>query len=168
MHPARHSAAVEGSLTRRLLLRRAALTAAAVAVAGSGVARLAGSAGPVAVASLGAKRRRTYAALVDAVGRAGTSQVDSRRAGPATRQFAREYARALEPTRAAIDATLDAIECQGGASGFASLDARARLDLLRALARDPRRADLAGRAVALVAGPFHPPADDFHPTPVHL
>jgi hypothetical protein len=77
------------------------------------------------------------------------------------------YATALTPTRNAIDDTLDRIAAapRNGAR-FHELDPAARTALLRDLTRtDP---DLAARAIALAAAPFHPPSTDFHPTPVTL
>jgi hypothetical protein len=107
-----------------------------------------------------AQRRATYVALVEAVGRAGRSQVDPARAHAAARELAAIYDGSLAPTRQAIDEVLDGL----GRLRFAQLDLNARLALLRRLPD----ADLVARAVALAALPFHPPADDYHPTPVAL
>ena len=49
------------------------------------------------------------------------------------------------------------------AGGFARLGPDARIARLMEL-----DGDLAARAVALAAAPFHPPAGDYHPTPVVL
>jgi hypothetical protein len=97
------------------------------------------------------------------VGRGTRSQVD-----PARRVEAADWLRdvhypaALEPTRAAIDELLDRLD----AAGFSRLDPVSRIAFLRELAT--RDGDLAERAVALAAAPFHPPAGDYHPTPVTL
>jgi hypothetical protein len=149
---------------------RAAAAGAALAVAGSGVGGALRAAG-VGRPSLTARRRRTYRALVDALGRASPeSLVDPARAAFAAGELDTDYALALAPTRQAIDAVLDGLEQAGGRDGFARLAPPARVALLRALASDPRpsRCDLAGRAVALAAAPFHPPGGEFHPTPVIL
>lgn len=110
-------------------------------------------------------------ALVDAVGRASRSQVDPSRAGAAADWLRQErYPSAPEHTRRAIDDVLDRIERASPGRRFSQLDPVARLAALRSLATDPdeRRRNLAGRAVALTAAPFHPPAGDYHPTPVTL
>jgi hypothetical protein len=109
-------------------------------------------------------------ALVDAVGRGSRSQVDPARAGAAAEWLRAHYATAFEPTRTAIDEVLDGVERATPGRGFSALDPAARLAALRSLAAagSDRRRDLAGRAVALAAAPFHPPADDYHPTPVTL
>lgn len=146
------------ALTRRSFLARAALTVAAAAGAG-GLVRLTAPAPP----ALSATRRRTYLALVDAVGRGTHSQVDPARAHEALASLAADYPRALAPARAAIDDTLDRLERAPAGRPFAELDPAARLSALRAA--EP---DLAARAVALAAVPFHPPASDFHPTPILL
>jgi hypothetical protein len=112
------------------------------------------------LAPAGVPRRNTYLALVEAVGRATRSQVD-----PARAEFAADWLRdehypgSLPSTRRAIDDVLDRLE----ASGFSRLDPPARIALLREL-----DGDLAARAVALAAAPFHPAASDYHPTPVVL
>jgi len=105
-------------------------------------------------------RRQTYVALVDAVGRGTRSQVDPARAEFAAAWLSEEhYARALPSTRRAIDDLLDHLEVDG----FSRLGPHARIAYLREL-----DGDLAARAVALAAAPFHPPAGDYHPTPVIL
>lgn len=105
-------------------------------------------------------------ALVEAVGRATRSQVDPHRTAFAADWLPRHHhATALTPTREAIDDTLDRIEAAPGRA-FSRLDRKARIALLRELtSTDP---ELAARAVALAAAPFHPPAGDYHPTPVVL
>jgi hypothetical protein len=107
---------------------------------------------------------------VDAVGRGSRSQVDPAGAAAAADWLRADYAAALEPTRKAIDAVLDGVERATPGRPFSALDPAARLAALRSLAGDPSdaRRDLAGRAVSLAAAPFHPPAEDYHPTPVTL
>lgn len=133
-------------LTRRSLLARSGL--ALLAVAGLRLLPQAPS------------RRRTYIALVEAVGRGTRSQVDPTRAEFAADWLRDEhYACAIPATRRAIDDVLDRLE----ASGFSRLGPDARITYLRKL-----DGDLAARAVAMAAAPFHPPAGDYHPTPVVL
>ncbi len=133
-------------LTRRTLIARTATALLALA----GLSRLRPS----------PTRRQTYVALVDAVGRGSRSQVDPARAESAADWLRDEhYARALPSGRRAIDDVLDRLE----AGGFARLGPDARIARLREI-----DGDLAARAVALAAAPFHPPAADFHPTPVVL
>jgi hypothetical protein len=158
-------------ISRRSFLKRAGAAAVTVAAAGAGTYELLLRSAPAP--RLAAARRRTYVALVDAVGRASRSQVDPARAREAARSLEADYAAALAPRRRAIDDVLDRIEqTAAGAGGraFSQLDATARIAAMRALAHhdDGARRDLAGRAVALAAAPFHPPAEDFHPTPVAL
>jgi hypothetical protein len=153
------------AVTRRSFLTRAGLALAAVSAAGAGGFELLrrGSA-----PALSPARRRTYVALVDAAGRGSRSQIDPARAAAAADWLAGDYAAALAPNRAAIDDVLDRLErAPAGTRPFSALDPAARLAALRSLAAGAR-ADLAGRAVALAAAPFHPPADDYHPTPVSL
>jgi hypothetical protein len=144
--------------------RRRFVTRAGLAVAAAGLWRL-----PIAtVPQLHPSRRRTYMALVEAVGRATRSQVDPHRTAFAADWLPRHHhATALTPTREAIDDTLDRIEAAPAPRrAFSRLDRKARIALLRELtSTDP---ELAARAVALAAAPFHPPAGDYHPTPVVL
>jgi hypothetical protein len=99
-------------------------------------------------------RRETYVALVDAVGRGTRSQVDASRA-----EFAADWLRD-QRSRRAVDDVLDRL----ATDGFTRLDPDARIAYLREV--DDR--ELAARAVALAAAPFHPPAGEYHPTPVML
>jgi hypothetical protein len=157
-------------LTRRSFLTRAGVAAAAAAGVGTWELVAGGSRGLGAGLSL--TRRRTYMALVDAVGRGSRSQVDPSKTAAAAKWLRDErYPSALEHTRRAIEDVLDRIEiAPPGRRRFSELDPVARLATLRALAADPdeRRRNLAGRAVALAAAPFHPPAGDYHPTPMTL
>jgi hypothetical protein len=157
------------ALTRRSFLTRAGLAAgAATAASVGGFELIRAVVAPPQAAALTSARRRTYVALVDAVGRGSQSQVEAARAGAAADWLAGDYAAALDPTRRAIDDVLDRLErAPGPRRPFSRLDPVARLAQLRALAAGTD-ADLAGRAVALAAAPFHPPADDYHPTPVSL
>ncbi len=153
------------AVTRRSFLARSAAAAFVLAAAGAGGSELLRAA--ARPAGLSAARRRTYVALVDAVGRGTRSQVDAAGAGAAARHLSSEYTAALEPTRAGIDQVLDRLErAPAGPRPFSALDLAARIALLRALAGGAD--DLAGRAVALAAAPFHPPAGDYHPTPIVL
>ena len=93
-------------------------------------------------------------ALVDAVGRGTRSQVD-----PARAEFAADWLRD-QRSRRAVDDVLDRLAMDG----FTRLDADARIAYL--LEVDDR--ELAARAVALAAAPFHPRAGEYHPTPVTL
>jgi hypothetical protein len=177
---------VRSAVTRRRFLARAGVVAGGAVLAGTATGatellRRAVSSAPSASAPrLNPTRRRTYVALVDAVGRGSRSQVDPSRAGAAADALAADYAAALEPTRHAIDAVLDRLEGapvarpqhpseahRAPGRPFSRLDPTARIALLRTLAHD-QASDLAGRAVALAAAPFHPSADDYHPTPVTL
>jgi hypothetical protein len=127
-------------LTRRSLLARTATALLALA----GLSRL-----PWAPT-----RRQTYVALVEAVGRGTRSQVD-----PARAEFAADWLRDQQ-SRRAVDDVLDRL----GADGFTRLDLDARMAYLR----EVEDRELAARSVALAAAPFHPPAGDYHPTPVVL
>jgi hypothetical protein len=127
-------------LTRRSLLARAA--AALLALAGlRGLPRA-------------PSRRQTYVALVEAVGHGTRSQVD-----PARAEFAADWLRDQQ-SRRAVDDVLDRL----AADGFTRLDPDARIAYLR----EVEDRELAARAVALAAAPFHPPAGEYHPTPVVL
>jgi hypothetical protein len=155
-------------VTRRTFLARSGVAAAALVAAGAGASGL--LRGAARRPRLSPARRRTYVALVDAVGRASESQVDPSAAAAAAASLGADYTRGLEPTRAAIDDVLDRLEAApAGPRPFSALDPPARLATLRGMASGTGTgADVAGRAVALAAAPFHPPASDFHPTPVSL
>lgn len=105
----------------------------------------------------------TYAALVEAVGHATRSQIDPARAAYAVRSLEERYAGESSAARAAIDDALDRLERAPGPARFSRLEIPERIAVLRSL-----DADLVARAVALAAAPFHPPADEFHPTPIVL
>ncbi|MEA2422263.1 MAG: hypothetical protein QOF55_1362 [Thermoleophilaceae bacterium] len=151
-------------LTRRSFLTRAGLGLAALAAAAGGGTVWELSTIGIRRRGISPTRRRTYVALVDAVGRGSRSQVDPARAAAAADWLRdRHHAAALEPTRRAIEDVLDRLEGRH----FSTLDPIARVAVLRDLAAGPE-SDLAARAVSLAAAPFHPPAGDFHPTPVVL
>lgn len=123
-------------------------------------------AGPRALDSLFAAhdRRRTIAALVEAVGAAGGSHIDPRDASGAARRIAADMRGALPSRRAAIDELLTALERER----FADRATAARLAMLRTWACDERRAELADRAIALAASGFGPAGDDYRPVPVAI
>jgi hypothetical protein len=129
-------------LTRRSLLARFGLGLLALV----GLRRVPWAAQP--------SRRETYVALVDAVGRGTRSQVD-----PARAEFAADWLAGRQGSRA-VDDVLDRL----ATDGFTRLDPDARIAYLR----EVEDRELAARAVALAAAPFHPPAGDYHPTPVTL
>jgi hypothetical protein len=147
------------AVTRRGFLARSAAVVSVLAAAGVGGTGLMRAA--AGRPGLSAARRRTYVALVDAVGRASRSQVDPAQAPFAARRLSGEYAGALDPTRAGIDDVLDRLEHAPSGRQFSALDPAARIAVLRRLADG--ESDLAGRAVSLAAAPFHP-----NPTPVIL
>lgn len=147
------------SAARTLTRRAFAIRAAALTVAGAAAAagtRLKLDRRPSA-------RMLTYAALVEAVGHATRSQVDPTRTAHAVESLRQRLKREHAPTRAAIDDVLDRLEAAPARAPFSRLPLAERIAVLRTL--DP---NLAARAVALAAAPFHPPADDYHPTPVVL
>jgi hypothetical protein len=102
-------------------------------------------------------RRRTIAALVDAVGAAGGSPLDPSDVRGATRRIVADTRTALPSRRRAVDQLLTALERER----FADRGRQARLDFLRTWSH----ADL---AVALVASGFGPAGDDYRPVPVAI
>ena len=142
--------------TRRKFVVRAAL---ALAAAGAG----AGTRVLLEARPSPARRMLTYAALVEAVGLATRSQVDPSRAAYAVEDLRQRYAREPAATRAAIDDVLDRVERAPAHAPFSRLAPAKRIAVLRSL-----DGNLAARAVALAAAPFHPPADEYHPTPIVL
>ena len=145
------------TLTRRAFAVRAALGLAAAA-AGTRFA-LGQQRGTAATARL-----VTYAALVEAVGHATRSQVDPQRTAYAVESLRQRFTREHPPARAAIGDVLDRVEAAPrGPTPFSRLPLKQRIEVLRSL-----DGNLAARAVALAAAPFHPPADEYHPTPVVL
>ena len=144
----------------RTLTRRAfALRAAALTVAAAAGTRLALD----RPHNTRPSRMLTYAALVEAVGHATRSQVDPTRTAHAVESLRNRYAGEHAPTRAAIDEVLDRVEATPAHAPFSRLPLADRIAVLRSLDPNP-----AARADALAAAPFHPPADDYHPTPVVL
>jgi hypothetical protein len=152
------------ALTRRRFLGRSAAAALALGAAGFGGSEwLRASAGTT---GLSRARRRTYIALVDAVGRGSRSQVDPAQTAVAARWLADFRAQSLEPTRTGIDDVLDRLERVPAGRPFSALGPAQRLEILRTLA--DRDDELADSAVELAAAPFHPPAAGYHGTPVML
>lgn len=155
-----------GRVDRRGFLKGAGAAAVVVSLGSAGAlwpGRAAASGGAAATA-----RRRTYAALVEAVGAAPGNQVRAEDSAAATRSFAADYARFSRTQRQAADDALDAIAPAG--RPFHALDVPGRLDLLRARLRDgtPAERDATLRAVALAAAPFQPDPDEFGRVPVTL
>jgi hypothetical protein len=126
------------TLNRRQLLRRGvAFGGAVVCYAVSPGRILCGAA--AAEIGFSASRRRTFQAVVAAVGAAHTSGVDASMSGTAADDFALWYAGQAPWTQRYVDATLDDIE-QMGAGGFSDLSPAQALDLIRNATSTGRRA----------------------------
>jgi hypothetical protein len=121
--------------------------------------------------SLSTARRRTYRALVEAVGTAPGNQVEPAGAVKATAAFVSDYEERPPDVRRRIDAVLDAIEAAQRGRRFSRMSRQQRLELLRSLLRgssgdDARRNG--AMAVQLAALPFQPDPDEFGISPVAI
>ena len=120
--------------------------------------------------SLSTARRRTYRALVEAVGTAPGNQVEPAGAVKATAAFVSDYEERPPDVRRRIDAVLDAIEGAPRGKRFSQLTRQQRLTLLRSQlagsSRDARRHVVT--AVQLAALPFQPDPDEFGISPVAI
>jgi hypothetical protein len=147
--------------------------AGGVAVGSIGAASLLGVGGleralAAGTTSLSGPRRATYSALVEAVGLAGTTDVESSRAPAATREFEALYSDAVPEWRECVDITLDQIEAGPGGPGFAAAPAKTRLKHLRGWEHGDAKAAVQGRpwqaiaanAVIFAALPFYPHGAD--------
>jgi hypothetical protein len=156
-------------LTRRQVLVRGGLALGAVGAASLGLARPLAAAPPAGRSGFDSARRQSYVALVSAVAALGSTPADAARAQWAADRMAADYAGRLPESRQAIDGVLDAL----GRRGFARMDDRSRVALLRGWVRSGRGdGDLAGQATALATLPFTPPPESYDdvvkPVPVTL
>jgi hypothetical protein len=149
--------------TRRHFLALTAGAAGAVALGATGPARAIATAVPAHARTLSPARRRTYAALVEAVAAEDPFRLDPSVAREATTEFAARYAAWTPAARARADRTLDAL---GPAFTRADRARRARWlrDRAQARSHDPagRERDaleLVERAFALAAVALGPDDD---------
>jgi hypothetical protein len=116
-------------------------------------------------------RRRTYRALVEAVGSAPGNQVQRGAAAQATTAFAAGYEDRFPEVRRYIDSVLDTVESAPGGRRFSRLDPADRLRLLRDRLTgsdgDAQRAATSD-ALALATTTFQPEPDNLRPAPVVL
>jgi hypothetical protein len=155
-----------GGTTRRQFLARGGALAGALAMGGTAAA-LVPAGGRAEATALTAARRRTYAALMEAVVVQPSVRLDPAVAPEAAAQFAATYAGWPAERRRDADAVLDALE---RSTGLSTLDRRARGDEVRARARpssarpgaaERERLDLSVRALELAAVVLAP-SDDGH------
>lgn len=142
-----------GDTRRRFLARSGMATAAAASALSVGGAGAAAS----TASRLGAHRRDTYKALVEAVALSPGTLVDPRGSARATSALARFYRGAEPRTRASVDAALDELD-SGLRRPFSALAPGRRLAHLRAALDAPGdgRRSRVRDAVALAAAPFDP------------
>jgi hypothetical protein len=151
---------------RRFVERGAAVAGAASATALVGGSRLA-DALAASTGGLTEARRTTYAAVVEAMALVKGSSIKATALPSTTARFAKLYSSGAPGFRQGVDRILDRVEAGPGGAGFAKLDARGRLDLLRKWTRS-RRGSIDGMhagAVATTAAlyaamPFEPRAAD--------
>lgn len=148
---------VGGTQTRRRFIGRGGIVAAGAAAVSVPLASTATSASAPSP-TLTAERRRTYAALVQAVGSSPGTLVEATDARSATNALARHYRNASASTQLRINSILDELE----SDGFSRKTTRARLSYLRKqLGREQSKGGellgtLVGEAVSLAAAPFNP------------
>lgn len=146
--------------TRRSFIAKGGVVAAGVAAV---AVPLVESEASASSSRLSRDRRRTFGALVEAVGSFPGTRVDSGEGSAAGARLAQEYRRAGETERHHIDLVLDAIAATTGARAFASVSVERRLVALReSLRNGATRACVAPashrvrEAVALAVAAFDP------------
>jgi hypothetical protein len=136
--------------TRRVLIARGGAAWAAVTLAPLLELGAAASAAEPAAAGLTVARQATYTSLVEAVGHAGTTQVDASDSERALREFERFYRSGDDHHSTGVENVLDLIEAVPG-HGFAAQAPRARLKQLRAWHGSDTAAQLRGRRWSMAA-----------------